>query len=253
MSYRALQGSPNLLRALLPAPCWQLAPGREQAVSSWAFVFSSLGKQRYFSAHSQPSGRCGCEKLFPPGSLLHGIPQPVPPGCQSAFPQILPARCLRLPGHLAGAGGGGGCPARVPSPRPPAHPALPCPEATWLSLLTLPIGSCLLGLSAALILAIPWKESFSITQLSAEPSACQLCLLTRVAGVPQQHTPAPARPGLSVPAFCTPNPHTRLPSLLGTFQPGTPNSVVSWLEWATCMYSNQLYDHPWGFPIIRSN
>lgn len=169
---------------------------------------------------------------FPLGSLLHGIPQPVPPGCQSAFPQILPARCLQLAGQLAGAGGG--CPARVPSlGLLPTLPFLACPEAAWLSLLTLPIGSCLLGLTAALILAIPWKESFSITQLSAEPSACQLCLLTRVAGVPQQHTPAPAQPGLPVPAFCTPKPHTRLPSPLGTFQPGTPNSVVSWLEWAT--------------------
>lgn len=212
-------------------PYWQLAPGREQAVSSWAFVFSRLGKQRYFSAHWQPSGGCGWGRLFPSGLLLHGIPQPVPPGCQSASPQILPTRCLPLPGQLAG--GRGGCPARVPSPRPPAHPALPCPEAASLSLLTLPIGSCLLGLTAALILAIPWKESFSITQLSAEPSACQLCLLTRVAGVPQQHTPAPAQPGLPVPALCTPNTHSRLPSLLGTSQPGTPNPLVPRLEWPT--------------------
>lgn len=184
---------------------------------------------------------------FPPGCLLHGIPQTVPPGCQSAFPQILPAKCLQLAGQLAGAGGG--CPARVPSPRPPAHPALSCPEAAWLSLLTLPIGSCLLGLTAALILAIPWKESFSITQLSAEPSACQLCLLTRVAGVPQQHTPAPAQPGLPVPAFCTPKPHTRLPSPLGTFQPGSQFCCVV----AGVGNLAQLYGHPWGFHLIRSN
>lgn len=105
---------------------------------------------------------------------------------------------------------------------PPAHPALPCPEAAPLSLLTLPFGSCLFGLAAALILAIPWKESFSITQLTAKPSACQLCLLTRVAGVPQQHTPAPAQPGLPVSAFCTPKPHTRLLYPLGTSNPDTP-------------------------------
>lgn len=166
-----------------------------------------------------------------PSQCHQGTSQPFP----KSYPQGV-CNCLGSWQELAG--GEGGCPARVPSPRPPAHPALPCPEAAWLSLLTLPIGSCLLGLTAALILAIPWKESFSITQLSAEPSACQLCLLTRVAGVPQQHTPAPAQPGLPVPAFCTPKPHTRLPSPLGTFQPGTPNSVVSWLEratWPSCM------------------
>lgn len=110
----------------------------------------------------------------------------------------------------------------MPSPWSPVHPALPCLEAPRLSLLTLSFGSCSFGLPAALILAIPWKESFSITQLTEKPSACQLCLLTRVAGMPQQHTPAPAQPGLPVPAFCTLKPHTRLPSPLGTFHPGTP-------------------------------
>lgn len=78
----------------------------------------------------------------------------------------------------------------------PAHAALPRLGAV---LAHLPFGSCSLGLTAALILAIPWKESFSITQLTAKLSACQLCLLPRVAGVPQQHTPAPAQPGLSQP------------------------------------------------------
>lgn len=121
----------------------------------------------------------------------------------------------------------GGSAGRVLSPWPPA---LPCPEAIRLSLLTLPFGSCSFGLSAALISAIPWKESFSITQLAVKPSACQLCLLTRVAGVPQQHTPAPAQPALPVPVFCTPKPHTRLLFPLGTFHVGTPE-----FRRATCL------------------
>lgn len=152
-----------------------------------------------------------------------------------------PPRCLQLPVGVAGIGGGGS-PGRVPSPQPPAHPALPCLEAAQLSLLTLPFGSCSFGLTAALILVIPWKESFSITQLAAKPSACQLCLLTRVPGVPQQHTPAPAQPGLPVPAFCTPKPHSRLPSPLGTFHPGTPEfrcatagvGTLAWQPWPGC-------------------
>lgn len=111
--------------------------------------------------------------------------------------------------------------------------------APGLSLLTLPFGSCSFGLTAALILAIPWKESFSITQLAAEPSACQLCLLPRVAGVPQQHTPAPARPGLPVPASCTPKPHAWLPSFPPpprAINPGTPKShSATAAEAAWCM------------------
>lgn len=142
----------------------------------------------------------------------------------------------------------------MPSPRPLAHPALPHPKAARLSLLTLPFGSCSFGLAAALILAIPWKESFSITQLAAKPSACQLCLLTCVAGVPQQHTPAPARPGLPVPAFCTPMPHTRLPSTPWHVS-SRRSRIPSCHGWSGCpgpATPAQLHGHPFGFCLVRS-
>lgn len=80
----------------------------------------------------------------PPDPRTHGTPQPVPPRCQSAFPKSCPpptpprgvfhCRC----GWRESEGGGGGSPARMPSPRPPARPALPCPEAARMSLLTPP-------------------------------------------------------------------------------------------------------------------
>lgn len=183
----------------------------------------------------------------------HGTHQPVSPRCQSAFPQFNPpgvCNCLCGQREL----GGGRSPARMPSPRPLAHPALPHPKAARLSLLTLPFGSCSFGLAAALILAIPWKESFSITQLAAKPSACQLCLLTCVAGVPQQHTPAPARPGLPVPAFCTPMPHTRLPSTPWHVS-SRRSRIPSCHGWSGCpgpATPAQLHGHPFGFCLVRS-
>lgn len=234
MSYRALQGSPKFPVGTAPCPLLAASPWQGAGCFFMGICLFQAGKTEVFFCTLAAKWEMWLGKAT--------SPRPPAPWHTPANATRVPVSLTPNPTHMvfavAWAAGrswrrGWMMPCKGAFPSASCPPALPCPEAAWLSLLTLPIGSRLLGLTAALILAIPWKESFSITQLSAEPSACQLCLLTRVAGVPQQHTPAPARPGLPVPAFCTPKPHTRLPSLLGTFQPGTPNFLVSWLEWAT--------------------